>query len=80
MLRLPVLEIVRILFTNVSAPMTKVITTGGYREPITLPQIRTNLEMDSHEEKLHRMIKQSKMDQAKDQAKEAAKTIKDKLK
>ncbi len=58
----------------------QVITTGGYREPITLAQIRTNLEMDSHEEKLHRMIKQSKMDQAKEQAREAQKSIKDKSK
>lgn len=58
----------------------EVITTGGYREPITLPQIRTNLEMDSHEEKLHKMIKQSKMEQARDQAKEAAKSIKEKQK
>ena len=53
----------------------EVITAGGYREPITLAQIRTNMEMDSHEEKLHKMIKQSKMDTAKDQAKEAAKSI-----
>ena len=36
--------------------------------------------MDSHEEKLHKMIKQSKMDQAKDQAKEAAKSIREKQK
>lgn len=58
----------------------EVITIGGYREPINLAQIRTNLEMDSHEEKLHKMIKQSKIDQAKDQAKEAAKSIKEKQK
>ncbi len=56
------------------------ITTGGYREPITLQQIRTNLEMDSHEEKLHKMIKQSKIEQARDQANQAALSIKDKLK
>jgi len=53
----------------------EVITAGGYREPITLPQIRNNLEMDSHEEKLHNMIKTSKMESAKDQARDAAKTI-----
>jgi hypothetical protein len=52
-----------------------VITAGGYREPISLAQIRTNMEMDSHEEKLHKMIKQSKMYTDKDQAKEAAKSI-----
>ena len=37
----------------------------GYRENITLQQIRTNLEMDSHEEKLHDMIQQSKEQEAK---------------
>lgn len=56
----------------------EVITTGGYREPITLQQIRTNLEMESHEEKLHNMIKLSKMESAKDQARDAAKSIRDK--
>eukprot|EP01041_Mallomonas_annulata_P000721 gene721-1391_t len=55
----------------------EVITAGGYREPITLQQIRTNLEMESHEEKLHNMIKTSKMESAKDQARDAAKVIRD---
>lgn len=55
----------------------EVITAGGYREPITIQQIRTNMEMESHEEKLHLMIKTSKMETARDQAKEAAKTIMD---
>ncbi len=54
------------------------ITTGGYRENINLQQIRTNMEMDSHEEKLHNMIKSSKMESARDQAAAAAKAIKDK--
>jgi hypothetical protein len=36
--------------------------------------------MDSHEEKLHKMIKQSKIEQARDQANQAALSIKDKLK
>lgn len=58
----------------------KVITTGGYREPINLQQIRTNMEMESHEEKLHNMIKISKMESAKDQASVAARAIKDKQK
>lgn len=56
----------------------EVITAGGYRENINLQQIRTNLEMDSHEEKLHNMIKVSKMDNARDQAKDAAKVIREK--
>jgi len=35
------------------------------------------MEMESHEEKLHLMIKQSKMETAKDQARAAANTIRD---
>ncbi|KAH8097459.1 hypothetical protein JL720_350 [Aureococcus anophagefferens] len=54
----------------------EVITTGGYREAIDLRQIRTNLEMDSHEEKLHNMVKKTKMDSAKDQAAHMSKVIK----
>lgn len=55
----------------------EVITTGGYREAVTLQQIKTNVEMDSHEEKLALMIKQSKMDSAKDQAARQAKAIRE---
>ena len=55
----------------------EVITAGGYREPITLQQIRTNMDMESHEEKLHNMIKISKMESAKDQARDAARVIRD---
>lgn len=57
----------------------EVITNGGYREPISLQQIRTNLEMESHEEKLHNMIKISKMESARDQAKDAAKNIQERM-
>lgn len=53
------------------------ITTGGYREPINLQQIRTNMDMESHEEKLHNMIKISKMESAKESAKDAAKVIRE---
>ena len=38
----------------------EVLTAGGHRESITLAQITTNLNMESHEEKLHKMIQQSK--------------------
>ena len=48
----------------------------GYRENITIQQIRTNLEMDSHEETLHDMIEASKMQEAKEEAKKCAKAIK----
>lgn len=58
----------------------EVITTGGHRENINLQQIRTNMEMESHEEKLHNMIKMSKMESARDQAAAAAKSIKEKQK
>lgn len=56
----------------------EVITAGGYREPITMQQIKTNMDMESHEEKLHNMIKISKMESAKDQARDAAKVIREK--
>mmetsp|Transcript_13745 Transcript_13745/g.20504 ORF Transcript_13745/g.20504 Transcript_13745/m.20504 type:complete len:541 (-) Transcript_13745:515-2137(-) len=53
----------------------EVITTGGYREYIDIRQIRTNLEMDSHEEKLHNMVKKTKIDSARDQATHMSKVI-----
>ena len=56
---------------------TQVITAGGYREPITLSQIRSNLEMESHEERLQLMIQQTKMDAAQDNARAAATTIRE---
>jgi len=43
----------------------EVLTPGGYREEATLASIRTNLQMDSHEEKMHNMLKQSKQEAAK---------------
>lgn len=58
----------------------EVITAGGYREPITLPQIRTNMDMESHEEKLHNMIKISKQESAREQARDAAKSIRERQK
>lgn len=51
------------------------ITAGGYKEPITLAQIRTNMEMESHEEKLHQMIQRSKQETAREQSKSAAASI-----
>mmetsp|Transcript_43367 Transcript_43367/g.70366 ORF Transcript_43367/g.70366 Transcript_43367/m.70366 type:complete len:528 (+) Transcript_43367:87-1670(+) len=47
----------------------------GYRENITLQQIRTNLEMESHEEKLHNMIRQSKINDAKEEMKRKVEQI-----
>lgn len=41
------------------------ISPHGYRDELNLSTIRTNLEMESHEEKLHNMIKASKMAEAK---------------
>eukprot|EP01038_Epipyxis_sp_PR26KG_P004625 gene4625-6504_t len=55
----------------------EVLTSGGYRESITLQQIRTNMEMESHEEKLHNMIKLSKMEGAKDKARDAERKIRE---
>ena len=54
----------------------EVITTGGYRETIDMRTIRQNLDMDSHEEMLANMVKKSKLDAAKDQAKHMSQVIK----
>ena len=53
------------------------VVSLGYKENITLQGIRTNLEMDSHEEKLHLMIKESKEKEAKEEMKRKAKVIKE---
>jgi hypothetical protein len=55
----------------------EVIAAGGYREDVSLSIIRTNLLMDSHEEKMANMIQESKEAAAKDNMKKQAKVIKD---
>lgn len=55
----------------------EVLTTGGHREHITLPQIQTNLSMQSHEEKLHKMIEASKVSSAKEEGDRKAKIIRE---
>lgn len=56
----------------------EVLTAGGYKEEGTsLPAIRTNLLMDSHEEKVHMALKASKEQQAKDVMRQQAKNIQD---
>lgn len=55
----------------------EVLTVGGYKEDATLTSIRTNLLMDSHEEKIHLALKQSKEDAARDEMRSKAKQIKD---
>ncbi|EKX36920.1 coatomer subunit delta [Guillardia theta CCMP2712] len=47
----------------------------GHRETINLQQVKTALEMESHEEKLHNMIRQSKINEAKEEAKKKAAAI-----
>jgi len=45
------------------------VISFGQRESVTLSQINTYTEMDSHEEKLHQMIEQSKINEAREIAK-----------
>eukprot|EP01023_Acetabularia_acetabulum_P009290 TRINITY_DN14136_c0_g1_i3.p2 TRINITY_DN14136_c0_g1~~TRINITY_DN14136_c0_g1_i3.p2 ORF type:complete len:234 (-),score=24.12 TRINITY_DN14136_c0_g1_i3:265-942(-) len=47
----------------------------GHKENITVQQVRQNTEMDSHEEKLHKMIIESKRHEAKTIMKEKAADI-----
>eukprot|EP01138_Halocafeteria_seosinensis_P016052 gb/GECG01016380.1/.p1 GENE.gb/GECG01016380.1/~~gb/GECG01016380.1/.p1 ORF type:complete len:543 (+),score=94.12 gb/GECG01016380.1/:1-1629(+) len=56
----------------------EVITQGGHREEVNLEQVRTNLEMESHEERLAQMIKQSKENEAKEQSKRQQQQIRQK--
>jgi coatomer subunit delta len=37
----------------------------GYKENVTVAQVKQNTEMESHEEKLHKMIIQSKINDTK---------------
>jgi len=55
----------------------EVITAGGYREPVTMQQIKVNMEMESHEETLHNMIKVSKMETARDKARDAERLLRE---
>lgn len=42
----------------------EVLTAGGYKEDVSLSAIRTNLLMDSHEEKIAKALQQSKQEAA----------------
>jgi len=51
------------------------VITFGHKETVTLQQVRAYTEMDSHEEKLHKMIIQSKINDTKDIMKKKASEI-----
>jgi hypothetical protein len=55
----------------------EVLTAGGYKEDVTLSDIRTNLIMDSHEEKIYLALQQSKQEAASAEMRRQAKNIKD---
>mmetsp|Transcript_70597 Transcript_70597/g.147867 ORF Transcript_70597/g.147867 Transcript_70597/m.147867 type:complete len:549 (-) Transcript_70597:70-1716(-) len=44
------------------------VISFGHRESVTLSQVKSYTEMDSHEEKLHQMIEQSKINEAREMA------------
>ncbi|KAI3431813.1 hypothetical protein D9Q98_010566 [Chlorella vulgaris] len=47
----------------------------GHKENVTVAQVKQNTEMESHEEKLHKMIIQSKIQETKDLMKKKAQEI-----
>mmetsp|Transcript_102089 Transcript_102089/g.295379 ORF Transcript_102089/g.295379 Transcript_102089/m.295379 type:complete len:543 (-) Transcript_102089:81-1709(-) len=53
----------------------EVLTAGGYKEDATLSSIRTNLAMDSHEEKIAIALRQSREEQAKQEMQQKAKAL-----
>lgn len=46
------------------------VISFGHRESVTLSQIKTYTDMDSHEEKLHQMLEQSKINEAREMGKQ----------
>jgi len=60
---------------ELSYAVDELLSEGGYREHVTLQSIRTFTDMDSHEEKLQKIIMESKMNQAKDEARRQAQAI-----
>ncbi|KAA0164997.1 hypothetical protein FNF27_00141 [Cafeteria roenbergensis] len=57
--------------------LDEAISAGGQAEQVTLEQIRTFMEMDSHEERLDKMIKKSRMEAAASERKSAESAIAD---
>jgi len=55
----------------------EVLTPGGYKEDIALSDIRTNLAMDSHEEKIAIMMENKKKEEARKAMEDRAKMIKE---
>uniref|UniRef100_A0A383VBM7 Coatomer subunit delta n=1 Tax=Tetradesmus obliquus TaxID=3088 RepID=A0A383VBM7_TETOB len=51
------------------------VISHGHKENITVQQVKQNCEMESHEEKLHKMIIQSKINDTKDIMKRKAQEI-----
>jgi len=47
----------------------------GHKESVTLSQVRTYTDMDSHEEKLQKIIQESKMNEAREQMRQKADDI-----
>ena len=42
------------------------LISSGHKENVTMAQVKQYLEMESHEERLHKLVVQSKIDEAKD--------------
>jgi len=57
--------------------LDEVLCAGGHKEEATLSTIRTSLAMESHEEKMYLMMKESKEKSAKEEMQKQAKAIQD---
>lgn len=53
----------------------EVLTAGGYKEEASLSSIKTNLLMDSHEEKIAIALRQSREEQARQEMQQKAKAL-----
>eukprot|EP00588_Corethron_pennatum_P001628 CAMPEP_0194287022 /NCGR_PEP_ID=MMETSP0169-20130528/33839_1 /TAXON_ID=218684 /ORGANISM="Corethron pennatum, Strain L29A3" /LENGTH=552 /DNA_ID=CAMNT_0039033599 /DNA_START=187 /DNA_END=1845 /DNA_ORIENTATION=- len=57
--------------------LDEVLSAGGHKEEASLSTIRTSLAMESHEEKMHMMLKESKEKAAREEMQKKAKEIQD---
>ncbi|KAB1226475.1 Coatomer subunit delta-3 [Morella rubra] len=71
----PFLESEAIIFGFKYAVAKFTVISLGHKENVTVAQVKQHCEMESHEEKLHKLVLQSKINETKDHMKRKASEI-----